>query len=283
MRQKARLISDDTQLGGQQPQARFRDDQMNPGDAGVAAIGGFGGYPIGVQAVFAEGTPEATTLTAVSSDDDPAMDIWVARWSAPGQLAWAQRIRSYGNPTPADAWAKLEDSGSFQATFAGEAVESDPLHEGQLYLRPAGHRAFTTVRFDASGIAHGSAHPLGLAIYQGGYPYAVGVDLLAAGESRELSPEVTLTVPSSTADAETSAIGLGTWNTSGQLLHGGALQLRVPGGTWPLSLQAVTVSPGSALVYLNGSPTVALVPDEGEIVELVSDGYERIVVAHLRW
>lgn len=252
---------------------------LAPSGSGYVAVGDFGGYPPGAQTVFAPGTASEVSLAGVSSDDDPALDVFVARYVDPGALAFARRIRSYANNRRPVTW--LGELAPSRFTFllrdaAGLVEEGD-----QFAVTHELARADLCATFDAQGQYVGgirAAQPLG--------PWPGGSGWL--GASVEPAPTV-LTLGEGTATLEVGVAATAgalnhawvgsQWHADGRLQRAGALEMRVPEGANPLTMtRAVAQADGSFLVVLSGEAEVTLLPAAGNPVTLPqSVGYERFV------
>ncbi|TNF32921.1 MAG: hypothetical protein EP329_09050 [Deltaproteobacteria bacterium] len=262
------------------------------GDA-LFAVGDFGGYPLGVASVFGAGTAEEAALESVSSDDDPAMDIFVARWDvgavAEGRprFAWARRIAHYSNgPRPA-TFIRGDGADGIELRIDGaDGVEPDDA--GELRTVPAyGSHGYLVARVSRDGDVSAALDvPSPIVPAPGGFMSVAswwsGSVVEPAGDAGPSFP-----IPESTSGADGvnwSGVVLGSWRADGALVAAGLLLQRLPGSYYPLSLQAaVPQADGAAILVLHGSAPLTLVPSAGEAVELTREpGYERLVVVRAR-
>jgi|GEM_PF-2888923 len=262
------------------------------GDA-LYAIGDFGGYPLHVPMVLGAGTDGEVTLEAVSSDDDPAMDIFVSRWDLAAltdgrpRLEWARRLSHYSNGPRPGTFARSDGAGGVLFRIVGaDGVEPDD--DGQIDTVPAyGSENHLLARASAEGEVSAVAtvsSPLSPAwdgflsaeTWWSGREVAVGGD---DGPVFEV-PEAT-TGPDG---VKWSGTVLGRWRADGALLAAGMLLQRTKSSGYPLTIRsALPQDDGSVILVMHGSPTVTLVPSEGDEVLVSRDpGYERLVVTRLR-
>jgi len=253
-------------------------------------VGDFGGYPLGVASVFGVGQDAAVALPSVSSDDDPAMDIFVARWRLPGagerrpRLVGVQRIAHYSNgPRPA-TWIRGAPGGGVELRVEG--VEVIVADDGGHFRAPHPDRwRDAIVRVSPAGAASVVAsQPAPLAPAPGGF-----VSLTSGWAGAVLAPSEdgpTFLVP---ADDVAAGLGWGglllaTWDADARLVGAGLILERHARGHYALNAHAlVPQADGSALVLLHGAAPVALVPDVGGARHLDRDlGFERLVVVRIR-
>lgn len=247
-----------------------------PSAEGFVAVGDFGGYPLGVTADFAGG---AAVLEALSSDDDPAYDLFVARWQAPGALSWARRIQHYQNgprnPTELDVSA---DQIAFRLDGAGELEEEEGEYgagygDGDRSLR---------ITLDAQGVPSDL-----LPLPYGAQPVPDrSAHLSLRRVWREEGFRATPAGPhfprgATLGEQDVVRHVLSEWTDRGEFVRAGAVDLHVPRDRYPLALHAAAPqTDGSLLVYWNGATPVAI-PADG--VDLHSTGFERLVFARLEF
>lgn len=262
----------------------------------VHAVGDFGGYPHGVETTFNAGLENAVTLESVSSDDDPAMDLFVARWTLPGladdapatrpEIAWARRIAHYQNSPRPPTWLRASEGGIEFRVDRADRLEVD----GEHFALPYADDYWTSavLRVSAEGLvtrtfaANGPVVPLA----DGGYLSVVsawpGVTYRPAGEDGpSFSP------PPSTTGADGSTHHghvLAHWRKDGALIAAGEFITSSPASYSPPTLQHLVPHPdGSAFIVLHGSAPVTLLPSQGEAIDLErAPNYERIIALRAR-
>jgi len=263
----------------------------------ITVVGDFGGYPLGVSTVFAAGTPEERTLASVSSDDDPAMDVFFARWTPPTgpalgrpRLAWARRVAHYSNgPRPATWTRSGAAPGEVELRLDGTTSVA-PDDDGELRAP-----AYSAGGHLVVGLApDGAVTPRVASVA----PLVPAADGFVAVTTRWAGAEIAL---GAAADAPRFAIpartsgpdgvnwtghALSTWRADGALVAAGLLLARVDASRYPLSIHRVVGLPdASALFVFHGSAPTTLVPGAGPELTLgrgVDSGYERVVVVRAR-
>lgn len=265
------------------------------GDA-LHAVGDFGGYPLGVSAIFNKDLESAVTLESVSSDDDPAMDLFVARFTLPSLaaespptrpgIAWARRIAHYQNGPRQPTWLRATDTGVEFRVDRADTLETDGEH--YALPRPDDHWTSAVLRVSTDGLvtrtfaANGPVVPLP----DGGYLSVAsawsGVTYRPAGDEGP-----SFSVPPSTTGVDGldhQGHVLARWRRDGALLVAGQLIASTSSSYSRPTLQHLVPQPdGSALLVFHGSAPVTLVPSRGEPLELAREpNYERIIVLRAR-
>lgn len=262
-------------------------NMLVPDGDGWIAVGDFGGYPLGVDAVFGAGTPGEARLEAVSSDDDPAMDVFVARWSAPGEVAYARRVRNYTNGPRQPTFLRRTPAGDVETLIAGaSALGPEGEHYRNVEPFPERYR-YALARFDGAGaLVGGQALFSQQVVPIPGVAGYVGTSVSWGGSTiilEDATETLTFDVPEDTPELESSGIAVAQWRADGGLARAGLVWMTTPSSRWPLSLQASAPQPdGSALVVLHGSAPVSLDGGVGDAVALdPGAGYERLVFARV--
>lgn len=260
----------------------------------LVTVGDFGGYPLGVESTFHTGSGESLTLTSVSSDDDPAMDLFVARWTLPElaaeaptarpEVQWARRFANYQNGPRTPTWIRGTEAGGveFRVDGAGSLV---PDGQGQWALpRPDDYWTSVVLRVSADGeptlgfVANGNVEPLD----GGGY---LSVAASWAGSTyRPLGDDgPSFEVPASTTGPDgVTRYGyiVAKWRSDGALIAAGMVVAESPTDSWLISLQGlVPQTDGSAFLIFHGSAATTFVTPDGARLALDREpNYERLVI-----
>ncbi|GMV40568.1 MAG: hypothetical protein AMXMBFR64_22840 [Myxococcales bacterium] len=245
--------------------------------AGFVAVGDFGGYPLGVEAVF--GGEAGPTLEAKSSDDDPAMDLFVAAWAGPGDVTLARRVQHYGW-LRAPTWLNLDAGG---VTVGLEGAVEFVVEDGELSCGYGGDGTLD-VRFSWGGAFLGAKTlPPRARPWPGGGWWS-NTQTWAGGTWTLGEPPASLTfdAPPQTDDADSTSWVLARWTPGGQLVRAG--QLVAWHTKWMTSPFLAGASPqpdGSWLLALNGHASLTL--DAPTPIVLDNTGYERFVFLRVRF
>lgn len=251
---------------------------LAPWGDGVVAVGDFGGYPIGATAEFGRAP---VVLEAVSSDDDPAMDVFVAAWTAPGRLAFARRVQHYGSERQA-TWLHASAAGfDFRLDGVGELT----LRDGELFFGYGGADS-VRLRFDAAGAFAGAdAMPARAVPWPGARAWSTAWQ--APGGTRTTlgtTPgALVFDTPASTGFANSAGWLLAHWKPEGTLGRAGQLVGEAPPDrSVPTLHGAAPQRDGAWLLYLSGSGALTLRPDAGAPATLEGSTYERMVFVGVR-
>lgn len=261
------------------------------GDA-LYAVGDFGGYPLGVATTFDTGLETALTLESVSSDDDPAMDLFVARWTLPEpsldapttrpRIDWAKRLAHYQNGPRQPTWLRASEGGvEFRVDGAGR-LETDGAHFA--LPRPDEYWTSVVVRMSADGeatqslVARGNVEPLPDGGYLSVASHWPGSTYEPAGPS---GPRFTVPAATDGPDGVTPyGHVLARWRSDGALLAAGQLIAESPSSySSPTVQHLVPQSDGAAYLVLHGAAPVTFVSSSGARLPLLREAnYERVIV-----
>ncbi|HRE90864.1 MAG TPA: hypothetical protein PK095_17200 [Myxococcota bacterium] len=263
-------------------------------------VGDFGGYPLGVETTFNEGLASATTLTSVSSDDDPAMDLFVARWTLPvlseddaptrPRLVWARRFANYQNGPRQPTWLRGTSERGLELRVDGAGrLEVD----GEHYALPRPERpedgwTSVVVRLTSEGeaslsfVANGTVLPSRDGGFLSAATFGSGLTYRPQGEGGP-----SFAVPPATTGVDGTVYQghvLARWRSDGALIEAGLLLTESPASYWPPTLQhLVPRADGAVYLVLHGSAPVTLAGSGGTRFPLLREAnYERVVVIGAR-
>lgn len=255
----------------------------------LVAVGDFGGYPAGAEAIFGKGTADELALESVSSDDDPAVDIFVATWDLATlndkrpKVAWARRIAHYSNGPRSPTF--LRASGDDLEFLIGGAEHIDP--DGEHYTIGYPEDQSLVVRFDRDGVlVADDVVPTRLVPRPGGFaslttPWAGST--VTIGDD---GPSFSVPAYEPGADVAYSGHVIADFRADRALVQAGMLLVTSDPSQYPVSPHALfPQADGSSLLLLHGSTPVTLVPDAGPEVSLPrspESAYERLIVLRAR-
>lgn len=249
--------------------------------AGFVAVGDFGGYPLGVVSEF--GT-SGVTLEALSSDDDPAMDIFITRWSAPGDVLFARRVQHYSNGPRNPTWLDVEgDTLTTRVDSVAKLEVDDELHYRGGYGESG---VALSTRWDSVGTLVESvllpygANRVPMSPHYAVLSHSIPGDTITWGKEPNT---LTFEIPKSTGQQSYETLISGLFHEDGAVGKAGVLGLSYRAGQVPPYIQAVSPQPdGTFLAVLYGSASIVFEPEAEPPTVLDNDGYERLIFAKIR-
>lgn len=121
-------------------------------DGTLAFAGSFGGFPNGLRAELHGGAPDQAVLTNVSSDDDPALDLFFGALGPDDRVRFFERMPSYNNgparlevlPRDDGEWLLSIESGS--VLVLGEGEPNEQVHHRSVVARFDSDGSFSSAR-----------------------------------------------------------------------------------------------------------------------------------------
>lgn len=245
------------------------------GDTGFVTVGDFGGWPRHVTADFGADPP--TALVAVSSDDDPAYDLFVARYNGPDDLAFARRVVHYGWERQ-PSW--LTASPADGVAFRMDLVDTFELRDGDPDFGYGGQDS-ARLRFALDGALLGvEPLPPGAVRWPGAAAWATSRQTAAGTTTVGEGPDaLTFDTPAEADGVATHGLLLAHWRDDGALARAGLLRVERAADQFDVvAPHGVAPQPdGSWLIYLSAAADLTLRPDVGDATPLARSGYERVI------